>query len=65
MWLYRAYSGNLYHDGETSLTLSGFTQGDSITCVLDMDAKTLAFGKNDMVNGNFLCCVTIVKRDNY
>lgn len=49
MWLYRAYSGNLYHGGETSLTLSGFTQGDSITCVLDMDAKTLAFGKNGKV----------------
>ena len=49
MWLYRAYSGNLYHDGETPLTLSGFTQGDSISCVLDMDTKTLAFGKNGMV----------------
>lgn len=49
MWLYRAYSGNLYHGGEMSLTLSGFTQSDSITCVLDMDAKTLAFGKNGEV----------------
>ena len=37
-----------------SLTLSGFTQGDSITCVLDMEAKTLAFGKNDEVMIN-LC----------
>lgn len=50
MWLYRAYSGNLYHGGEMSLTLSGFTQCDSITCVLDMDANTLAFGKNGEVN---------------
>lgn len=49
MWLYRAYSGNLYHGGEMTLTLSGFTQSDSITCVLDMDAKTLAFGKNGKV----------------
>ena len=49
MWLYRAYSGNLYHGGEMTLTLSGFTQSDSITCVLDMDAKTLAFGKNGNV----------------
>lgn len=54
MWLYRAYSGNLYHGGEVSLTLSGFTQGDTITCVLDMEAKTLAFGKNDEVMIN-LC----------
>ncbi|XP_060586390.1 probable E3 ubiquitin-protein ligase HERC1 [Ruditapes philippinarum] len=46
MWLYRAYSGNLYHNGEQLRTLHGFTQGDYITCVLDMDSKTLAFGKN-------------------
>ncbi|RUS68742.1 hypothetical protein EGW08_023496, partial [Elysia chlorotica] len=46
MWLYRAYSGNLYHNGETSSTLSGFTQGDYITVVLDMDARTIAFAKN-------------------
>ncbi|XP_070543560.1 probable E3 ubiquitin-protein ligase HERC1 isoform X2 [Ptychodera flava] len=46
MWLYRAYSGNLYHNGEHSLTLPGFTQGDYITCVLDMEARTISFGKN-------------------
>ncbi|XP_048583459.1 probable E3 ubiquitin-protein ligase HERC1 isoform X5 [Nematostella vectensis] len=46
MWLYRAYSGNLYHNGEQNLTLSGYTQGDFLTCVLDMEARTLAFGKN-------------------
>ncbi|XP_071845609.1 probable E3 ubiquitin-protein ligase HERC1 isoform X3 [Apostichopus japonicus] len=46
MWLYRAYSGNLYHNGEHSLTLTAFTQGDRITCVLDMEARTLSFGKN-------------------
>ena len=49
MWLYRAYSGNLYHNGEQALTLPGFTQGDYITCVLDMDARTIAFGKNGQV----------------
>ena len=49
MWLYRAYSGNLYHNGEQSRFFSGFTQGDYITCVLDMDSKTLAFGKNGEV----------------
>ena len=49
MWLYRAYSGNLYHNGEQSLTLPGYTQGDYITCILDMDARTLAFGKNGEV----------------
>ncbi|KAH9513367.1 putative E3 ubiquitin-protein ligase herc1 [Bulinus truncatus] len=46
MWLYRAYSGNLYHNGETSSQLSSFTQGDYITVILDMDARTLAFAKN-------------------
>lgn len=49
MWLYRAYSGNLYHNGEHSLTLTAFTQGDRITCVLDMEARTLSFGKNGEV----------------
>ena len=49
MWLYRAYSGNLYHNGEQGLTLPSFTQGDYIVCVLDMDAKTLSFGKNGEV----------------
>ncbi|XP_069046831.1 probable E3 ubiquitin-protein ligase HERC1 isoform X3 [Lepisosteus oculatus] len=46
MWLYRAYSGNLYHNGEQTLTLSSFTQGDYVTCVLDMEARTISFGKN-------------------
>ena len=26
MWLYRAYSGNLYHGGEVAADLPGFTQ---------------------------------------
>ncbi|XP_046401290.1 probable E3 ubiquitin-protein ligase HERC1 isoform X2 [Ischnura elegans] len=46
MWLYRAYSGNLYHNGESPLALPSFTQGDYITVVLDLDARTLSFGKN-------------------
>ncbi|XP_075226553.1 putative E3 ubiquitin-protein ligase HERC1 isoform X4 [Lycorma delicatula] len=46
MWLYRAYSGNLYHRGELPLCLPNFTQGDCIIAVLDMDAQTLSFGKN-------------------
>ncbi|XP_078688080.1 putative E3 ubiquitin-protein ligase HERC1 isoform X3 [Branchiostoma floridae x Branchiostoma belcheri] len=46
MWLYRAYSGNLYHNGEQSLALPSFTQGDYITVVLDMEARTVSFGKN-------------------
>uniref|UniRef100_A0A8C4Q7E9 HECT and RLD domain containing E3 ubiquitin protein ligase family member 1 n=1 Tax=Eptatretus burgeri TaxID=7764 RepID=A0A8C4Q7E9_EPTBU len=46
MWLYRAYSGNLYHNGEHTLTLNSFTQGDNITCVLDTEARTISFGKN-------------------
>ena len=32
MWLYRAYSGNLYHGGEVAADLPGFTQ---VTCCLN------------------------------
>ncbi|XP_074033510.1 probable E3 ubiquitin-protein ligase HERC1 isoform X2 [Leptinotarsa decemlineata] len=46
MWLYRAYSGSLYHNGERDISFQSYTQGDYITVVLDMDAKTLSFGKN-------------------
>ncbi len=49
MWLYRAYSGNLYHGGELVRTLPSFTQGDTITCILDMEAHTISFAKNDKV----------------
>ncbi|KAF7670462.1 hypothetical protein LDENG_00124780 [Lucifuga dentata] len=47
MWLYRAYSGNLYHGGELVRTLPSFTQGDTITCILDMEAHTISFAKNE------------------
>lgn len=52
MWLYRAYSGNLYHGGELVRTLPSFTQGDTITCILDMEAHTISFAKNDKVWAN-------------
>ena len=46
MWLYRAYSGNLYHNGEIQgRSLPQFSQDDSITCILDIDARTLSFAK--------------------
>ena len=51
MWLYRAYSGNLYHSGEQNQSLASFTQGDYVTCVLDLEAKTLSFAKNGEVGG--------------
>lgn len=47
MWLYRAYSGHLYHGGEMRESLPDFTQGDSITAYLDMEDRTLSFGKNN------------------
>lgn len=50
MWLYRAYSGNLYHGGELVRSLPSFTQGDTITCILDMEAHTISFAKNDKVS---------------
>lgn len=46
MWLYRAYSGSLYHNGERDVSFKTYTQGDYITVVLDMDTKMLSFGKN-------------------
>ncbi|XP_072428176.1 probable E3 ubiquitin-protein ligase HERC1 isoform X3 [Chiloscyllium punctatum] len=46
MWLYRAYSGNLYHCGEQGCILPSYTQGDCVTCVLDVEARTISFGKN-------------------
>jgi len=49
MWLYRAYSGNLYHNGEQPTVLASYTHGDCITCVLDTDSRTLAFSKNGEV----------------
>lgn len=55
MWLYRAYSGNLYHGGELVRTLPSFTQGDTITCILDMEAHTVSFAKNDKVWSNIYC----------
>ena len=45
-FIFTIFSGNLYHNGELPLSLPSFTQGDYITAVLDMDARTLSFGKN-------------------
>lgn len=63
MWLYRAYSGNLYHNGEQSLALPGYTQGDYITCVLDMDARTISFGKNGEVRNETQRFIVISERE--
>jgi len=62
MWLYRAYSGNLYHNGEQSTILPNYTHGDCITCVLDIDSRTLAFGKNGEVIGriSFQCVHSVL-----
>nr|XP_026694983.1 probable E3 ubiquitin-protein ligase HERC1 isoform X2 [Ciona intestinalis] len=46
MWLYRAYSGNLYHSGELTHSLPSYSKGDVITCVLCMNERTLSFGIN-------------------
>lgn len=40
------YRGNLYHGGEQKNALPSYTQGDYITVVLDLDTRTLSFGKN-------------------
>ena len=54
IWVYRAYSGLVYHAG-TQLSdeiFENFSQGDYVTCVLDLDSRILSFGKNGEV-----CCV--------
>jgi len=56
MWLYRAYSGNLYHGGELPTVLASYSQGDDITCTLDIECKTLSFARNGEV-GDFKLCV--------
>lgn len=43
---YFCFSGNLYHNGELTYSLTNFTKGDYIIAVLDLDARTLSFGKN-------------------
>ena len=61
MWLYRAYSGNLYHDGELKHALSRYTVGDTITAMLDMDARTLSFAKNDQVSHLATALLTLME----
>lgn len=58
-------SGNLYHGGEQSATLPSYTQGDTITCILDMDSRTLSFGKNDEVSSGSRVCVTLTRIEFY
>uniref|UniRef100_A0A1B6CXM2 B30.2/SPRY domain-containing protein n=1 Tax=Clastoptera arizonana TaxID=38151 RepID=A0A1B6CXM2_9HEMI len=47
MWLYRGYSGHIYHSCEQFQMLPSFTEGDFITVIMDFDSKSLSFGKND------------------
>eukprot|EP00051_Salpingoeca_urceolata_P025437 m.457753 g.457753 ORF g.457753 m.457753 type:complete len:193 (+) comp20335_c1_seq2:50-628(+) len=48
MWLYRAFSGNLYDCGkEIETKLEKFTTGDRVTVEIDFDEDQIAFRKND------------------
>ncbi|XP_027837521.2 probable E3 ubiquitin-protein ligase HERC1 [Aphis gossypii] len=47
MWLYRAYNGILYHNGQLPLALKTYTQGDYITATFDTESRTLSFAKNN------------------
>ena len=51
LWVYRTYSGLVYHAGtQTSEEIfESFTQGDYVTCILDLKSRTLMFGKNGEV----------------
>lgn len=46
MYLYRAYNGSLYHNGEKTFTFQRYTQGDYVTCRYNKADRTLAFGLN-------------------
>ena len=58
MWLYRAYSGSRYHNGEIhfdGIELPEYTEGDTISVLLNMTEKSLSFAKN---NGDFKVAFT-------
>lgn len=48
-WCVDNCSGNIYHGGEKPTGYPAFTQGDYITCILNMETRSLAFGKNGEV----------------
>ena len=51
IWVYRAYSGLVYHAGTQASEeiFECFSQGDYVTCILDLNSRTLMFGKNGEV----------------
>ena len=51
IWVYRAYSGIVYHSGTQSCEeiFDSFSKGDYVTCILDLNSRTLMFGKNGEV----------------
>ena len=46
MYLYRAYNGGLYNDGEKTFGFRRFSQGDYVTCRYCRTERTLSFGLN-------------------
>lgn len=45
-------SGNLYRNGSSVSYSSGYTVGDTLGCVADLDAGTVAFYKNGVTSGH-------------
>ena len=60
VWVYRGYTGNLYHAGEQSNKLERYSQGDCVTCLLDLNARTLSFGKNGEVLHFIVYCFVVI-----
>ncbi len=53
-WLYRGLNGGIYHSGMVQETaFRSFSNGDYVTCVLDVEGRTLSFGKN----GGVINCI--------
>ncbi|XP_066930429.1 probable E3 ubiquitin-protein ligase HERC1 [Clytia hemisphaerica] len=46
MYIYRAFDGKLYHNGEKAIRFKPFSQGDYVCCQYDKSRGTLSFGVN-------------------
>ena len=45
-WSYTAFTGNILHQGISTIYGEAFTTGDVVMCALDMDENRVWFGKN-------------------
>ena len=61
MWMYRAYSGELYNRGVPSGSFDKFHAGDVVSVHLDMDEGTISYAINGKAQG--IACRQLTRRD--